>query len=84
MARQIGIAALKSLDVVRFANTRLPQVRDELQQTAALAIWAYHSPTIIAVDEVRRPVMVSAHVGDRPCLWCLVPALSDTRAPYRG
>src|SRR5208283_5891318 len=42
MARQLGIAALQGLDVVRLGNARLPIVRDEMQQTVALAIWAYH------------------------------------------
>ena len=64
MARQLGIAALQGLDVVRLANARLPAIRDTLQQTVALAIWAYHGPTIIAVEELRRPVMVSTRVGE--------------------
>jgi len=64
MARQLGIAALQNLDVVRIANARLPGVRDEMQQTVALAIWAYHGPTIISVEEMRRPVMVSTRVGE--------------------
>ena len=64
MARQLGIAALQSLDAVRVANAHLPHIREALQQTVALAIWAYHGPTIIAVDEVRRPVMVSTRVGE--------------------
>ncbi len=64
MARQIGIAALQGLDVVRIGNAHLPRIRDALQQTVVLAIWAYHGPTIIAVEEVRRPVMVSTRVGE--------------------
>jgi DNA-binding IclR family transcriptional regulator len=64
MARQMGIAALQGLDVVRVANAHLPAIRDEVQQTVALAIWAYHGPTIIAVEELRRPVMVSTRVGE--------------------
>jgi len=64
MARQLGIAALQGLDVVRIGNARLPAVRDEMQQTVALAIWAYHGPTMIAVEEMRRPVMVSTRVGE--------------------
>ena len=64
MARQLGIAALQGLDVVRLGGVRLPAVRDELQQTVALAIWAFHGPTMIAIEEMRRPVMVSTRVGE--------------------
>ena len=64
MARQLGIAALQGLDVVRLGNARLPAVRDELQQTVALSIWAFHGPTMVAVEEMRRPVMVSTRVGE--------------------
>ncbi len=71
MARQLGIAALQNLDVVRIGNAQLPSVRDTLQQSVALAIWAYHGPTIIAVEDVRRPVTVSTRVGE------IMPLLSS-------
>lgn len=63
-ARQLGIAALQGLDVVRLGYARLPGIRDTLEQTVALAIWAFHGPTMVAVEEMRRPVMVSTRVGE--------------------
>jgi len=78
MARQLGVAALQGLDVVRVANARLPAIRDTLQQTVALAIWAYHGPTMIAVEELRRPVMVSTRVGE------VMPLLSSATGRVFG
>jgi DNA-binding IclR family transcriptional regulator len=70
-ARQIGIVALQSMDVMRLGIQELPAVRDRVGHTVALAIWAYHGPTIILVEEVRTSIAVSAHVGQ------IMPLLSS-------
>jgi DNA-binding IclR family transcriptional regulator len=63
-ARMLGIAAVRSADVVRSASQRLPKLCEEVQQSAALAVWTQHGPTIIWVEDVRRPITVSTRVGE--------------------
>lgn len=63
MARQIGIAALQSLDVMRLSFGLLPSVRDQLGHTVGLAIWAYHGPTVVLVEEVQSAITISVRVG---------------------
>lgn len=70
-ARQIGIVALQSMDVMRLGIQELPAIRDQVGHTVVLAIWAYHGPTIILVEEVRTSIAVSAHVGQ------IMPLLSS-------
>lgn len=64
MARLIGLRAIQSLDVVRLAGPRLPVICAELGFSVALAIWAYDGPTIIAVEEARRPITIGTRVGE--------------------
>jgi len=64
MARQLGIAAIRRMDVVKLAGNRLPQVCSELQQSVALAIWTRHGPAIIATEDLRRPVTIGTRIGE--------------------
>ncbi len=64
MARHIGISSIRSMDVVKLAAGRLPQVCAQLGQSVALAIWAYQGPIIIAAEDVRRPVTIGTRVGE--------------------
>ena len=64
MARQIGINALCRTDVVRIAGARLPQICALLQQSVALAIWTHNGPTVVATEDLRRPVTVGTRVGE--------------------
>ena len=64
MARHIGLSAIRNLDAVKIGSAQLPRICADLGQSVALAIWAYHGPTIVAVEDVRRPVTVSTRVGE--------------------
>jgi DNA-binding IclR family transcriptional regulator len=64
MARTVGYAAIRGMNVVRMATARLPKVRTALNQTTVLAIWSYHGPVVVSVEDVRRPVTVTSRVGD--------------------
>lgn len=64
MARLMGLRAIQGIDVVRLASPRLPVFCGELGFSVALAIWAYEGPTIIAVEEARRPITISTRVGE--------------------
>ncbi len=64
VARRIGIAAIRSLDVVRQTSAKLPEICAELKHSAALAIWTHSGPTVVWVEEVRRPITISTRVGE--------------------
>jgi DNA-binding IclR family transcriptional regulator len=64
MARLLGLRAIQSIDVVRLAGARLPQICAEIGFSVALAIWAFEGPTIIAVEETRRPITIGTRVGE--------------------
>jgi DNA-binding IclR family transcriptional regulator len=64
MARQMGLRAIQSLDVVRLGNLRLPGICADLGFSVALAIWTGGGPTIIAVEEARRPITIGTRVGE--------------------
>ncbi len=64
MARLIGLRAIQSLDVVRLSSARLPLICSKLGFSVALAVWAYDGPTIIAVEEARRPITIGTRVGE--------------------
>lgn len=64
MARLMGLRAIQGLDVVRLVSARLPLISSDLGFSVALAIWAYDGPTIIAVEEARRPITIGTRVGE--------------------
>jgi DNA-binding IclR family transcriptional regulator len=64
MARLIGLRAIQSLDVVKVGGARLPLICADVGFSVALAIWAYDGPTIIAVEEARRPITIGTRVGE--------------------
>lgn len=78
MARHLGISSIRSMDVVKLGAIRLPQICAELGQSVALAIWAYHGPTIIATEDVRRPVTIGTRAGE------IMPLLSSATGRVFG
>ena len=63
MARQLGIAAISRMDVLKVAGHRLPQICTDLRQSVALAIWTFHGPVMVATEDLREPVTISTRVG---------------------
>ncbi|MCU1612700.1 MAG: hypothetical protein JWO98_240 [Frankiales bacterium] len=64
MARTVGLRAVQSLDVVKVAGPRLPAYAAQLGFSVALAIWGSAGPTIIAAEDVRRPITIGTRVGE--------------------
>ncbi|WP_260591421.1 IclR family transcriptional regulator [Sphingomonas sp. TF3] len=64
MARLMGLRAIQSIDVVRLAGSRLPLICADLGFSVAVAIWAQDGPTIIAVEEARRPITIGTRIGE--------------------
>lgn len=63
-ALQLGLAGLNRLDPVRKARPILSRLRDEIDQTAGVAVWGNQGPTIVHWEESSHPVTVSLRLGD--------------------
>jgi DNA-binding IclR family transcriptional regulator len=59
----LGLAGLRNVDVVRIATALLPALRDEINETALLAIWSPQGPVVFAFEESSRPVTMNIRVG---------------------
>jgi len=59
----VGLAALGRLDVVKAATPHLAELRDELNETCFLAVWANHGPTVVHVEQAVRAVTLVTQVG---------------------
>jgi DNA-binding IclR family transcriptional regulator len=59
----LGLAGVRSLDVVRTARSVLPSLRDEINETVLLAIWSPQGPVVFALEESGRPVFMNVRVG---------------------
>ncbi|MBM7062811.1 IclR family transcriptional regulator [Pseudomonas sp. UL073] len=62
-ALYVGLAAIGRLDVVRVAVPQLAALRDALNETCFLAVWANHGPTVVHVEQPRRAVTLVTQVG---------------------
>lgn len=78
MARHIGLRAIQSLDVVRLTTPRMPAICADIGFSVALAIWAYGGPTIIAIEERRRPITIGTRIGE------LMPIVSSATGQIFG
>lgn len=63
MARLLGLRAIQSIDAVRILAPRLPDICTQLGFSVAVAIWTYNGPAVIAIEEVRRVIMVGTRLG---------------------
>jgi DNA-binding IclR family transcriptional regulator len=63
LAIELGFAALRRLDMVEIAQEALDDLRDRLDMTASLTIWANHGPTIVRRAENRQSVSLVVQLG---------------------
>lgn len=59
---QMGLTALHALDPLKAAMPEVAHLADEIQLNVAIAVWGNLGPTIIRIEECRRPI----HVNMRP------------------
>lgn len=62
-ALRLGLASLARLDVVRLATPVLLSLRDQVDETVAMAIWGNYGATVVRWEEARRPVTVNLRTG---------------------
>jgi DNA-binding IclR family transcriptional regulator len=59
----LGLLALAQRDPVRLIGSSLEDLRDRLNETVFLAVWANRGPTIVRWEEAARAVTVNVRVG---------------------
>jgi DNA-binding IclR family transcriptional regulator len=62
-AMNIGLVALDRLDRVRLGLTTIAEMRDEINQTTALAVWGDRGPVTVRWERPRRPITVNVITG---------------------
>jgi DNA-binding IclR family transcriptional regulator len=60
---QLGVAALGRWSFLSAARGLQCAVRDELDESVVLAVWGEYGPVIIAVEESRKPIVLTMRVG---------------------
>jgi DNA-binding IclR family transcriptional regulator len=62
-ALNIGLVAIDRLDRVRLGLSAIAALRDEINETTALAVWSEHGPVIVRWERPRRPITVNVVTG---------------------
>lgn len=62
-ALNIGLVAIDRLDRVRLGLAAIAALRDEINETTALAVWSEHGPVIVRWERPRRPITVNVVTG---------------------
>jgi len=63
LAIALGLAGQRNVDVVRVARSRLPALRDTIDETVLLALWSQQGPVVFDLEESARPVTMNVRVG---------------------
>jgi DNA-binding IclR family transcriptional regulator len=62
-ALNIGLVAIDRLDRVRQGLSAIAELRDQINETTALAVWSEHGPVIVRWERPRRPITVNVVTG---------------------
>jgi len=62
-ALELGVAAMRRIDVMEIAQPALDDLRNSLGHTVSLAIWANHGPTIMRIAETPDILSVNVRFG---------------------
>ena len=62
-ALNIGLVAIDRLDRVRLGINAIAELRDQVNETTALAVWSEHGPIIVRWERPRRPITVNVVTG---------------------
>ncbi|MFO0989408.1 MAG: IclR family transcriptional regulator [Alphaproteobacteria bacterium] len=63
MALDIGLAALRQVDVLKFGGEALAGLRAAIDETVLLAIWGNKGPVVARWEESTRPVATNVRAG---------------------
>jgi DNA-binding IclR family transcriptional regulator len=59
----VGLVAVDRLDRVGLGLSAIVQLRDEINETTALAVWSEHGPVIVRSERPHRPITVNVVTG---------------------
>lgn len=62
-ALDLGLAAMRRMDVMLIAQTALDDLRDRLDTTVSMAVWANHGPTIVRWAETPNIMSLTIRIG---------------------
>jgi DNA-binding IclR family transcriptional regulator len=62
-ALNIGLVAIDRLDRIRVGLSAIAELRDEINETTALAVWSERGPVIVRWERPRRPITVNVVTG---------------------
>lgn len=62
-ALNIGLVAIDRLDRIRVGLAAIAELRDEINETTALAVWSERGPVIVRWERPRRPITVNVVTG---------------------
>lgn len=69
-AIQIGLAALRQCDPIRFGEAALKRLREELQVTCFIAVMGNMGPTVLRFEEPGLPITINVRAGSvLPIVW---------------
>ena len=63
LAVGLGLAALGRFDIVRHCANAIDEIRDTIDETVGLFVWATRGPTIVRLAESSHPVAMTMRVG---------------------
>jgi len=62
-ALNIGLVAVDRLDRIRLGISAIAELRDQINETTALAVWSDNGPIIVRWERPRRPITVNVVTG---------------------
>jgi DNA-binding IclR family transcriptional regulator len=62
-ALELGLAALGSMDVIKFGAEVIAELRAEIDETVLLAVWGNKGPVVARWEESTRPVATNVRAG---------------------
>lgn len=63
MALELGLAAIRELDVLKFGGEVLADLRAAIDETVLLAVWGNKGPVVARWEESSRPVATNVRAG---------------------
>ena len=63
MALELGLAALRELDVLKFGGEALADLRAAIDETVLLVVWGNKGPVVARWEESSRPVATNVRAG---------------------
>ena len=78
LALELGLAALGTMDVLKFGAEVIADLRGEIDETVLLAIWGNKGPVVARWEESTRPVATNVRAG-----WVMPARQLGHRTPVR-